>query len=242
MKVLVSALLCGVGQRALDLAVAYTKDRQAFGVPIASFQVIAHGLADIATDLDGAKLLSWEAAWAHDELPRRAAELSSMAYLIAVETARSATEGSLHLFGGYGLMLEYDVHLEVAAVRTLGGERTNITTLTDVRVSDALRVGEVDGAWEVLGSALMFERASTWAPSARSGHKRRRRSRRGRRHRTRVPAQPGHDNLRGHKRDPTKHHRGARSRLAPQSCGLTQETCLTLTRFYKCTIIHVGHC
>jgi 3-oxocholest-4-en-26-oyl-CoA dehydrogenase alpha subunit len=55
--------------------------------------------------------------------------------------------------------------LEVAAVRTLGGERTNTTTLTDVRVPDALRVGEVDGAWEVLGSALMFERASTWAPA-----------------------------------------------------------------------------
>jgi alkylation response protein AidB-like acyl-CoA dehydrogenase len=101
----------GSGSARSTLRVGYTKDRQAFGVPIASFQVIAHGLADIATDLDGAKLLSWEAAWARDELPRRAAELSSMAYLIAVEAARSATEGSLHLFGGYGFMLEYDVQL-----------------------------------------------------------------------------------------------------------------------------------
>jgi alkylation response protein AidB-like acyl-CoA dehydrogenase len=53
----------------------------------------------------------------------------------------------------------------VTEVKTLGGERTNITTYSEVHVPDAMRVGEVNGAWEVLGSALMFERASTWAPA-----------------------------------------------------------------------------
>lgn len=55
--------------------------------------------------------------------------------------------------------------VSVSEVKTLGGERTNITAYQDVRVSDSARVGEVDGAWAVLSSALMFERASTWAPA-----------------------------------------------------------------------------
>lgn len=53
----------------------------------------------------------------------------------------------------------------VSEVKTLGGERTNITVYQDVRVPDSARVGEVNGAWAVLSSALMFERASTWAPA-----------------------------------------------------------------------------
>jgi alkylation response protein AidB-like acyl-CoA dehydrogenase len=55
--------------------------------------------------------------------------------------------------------------VSVSEVKTLGGERTNITVYSDVRVPDSARVGEVDGAWAVLSSALMFERASTWAPA-----------------------------------------------------------------------------
>jgi alkylation response protein AidB-like acyl-CoA dehydrogenase len=55
--------------------------------------------------------------------------------------------------------------VSVSEVKTLGGERTNITVYTDVVVPDSARVGEVDGAWAVLSSALMFERASTWAPA-----------------------------------------------------------------------------
>ncbi|HEY1974122.1 MAG TPA: acyl-CoA dehydrogenase family protein [Pseudonocardia sp.] len=53
----------------------------------------------------------------------------------------------------------------VSEVKTLGGERTNITVYQNVRVPDSARVGEVNGAWAVLSSALMFERASTWAPA-----------------------------------------------------------------------------
>jgi alkylation response protein AidB-like acyl-CoA dehydrogenase len=55
--------------------------------------------------------------------------------------------------------------VSVSEVKTLGGERTNITVYQDVVVPDSARVGEVDGAWAVLSSALMFERASTWAPA-----------------------------------------------------------------------------
>ncbi|HEV8622823.1 MAG TPA: acyl-CoA dehydrogenase family protein, partial [Acidimicrobiia bacterium] len=53
----------------------------------------------------------------------------------------------------------------VAEVKTLGGERTNITTYQDVHVPDTMRVGEVNGGWAVLSSALLFERASSWAPA-----------------------------------------------------------------------------
>lgn len=55
--------------------------------------------------------------------------------------------------------------ISLSEVKTLGGERTNITVYQDVRVPDSARIGEVNGAWAVLSSALMFERASTWAPA-----------------------------------------------------------------------------
>jgi alkylation response protein AidB-like acyl-CoA dehydrogenase len=55
--------------------------------------------------------------------------------------------------------------VSVYEIKTLGGERTNVTAYQDVVVQDSARVGEVNGAWAVLSSALMFERASTWAPA-----------------------------------------------------------------------------
>ena len=63
---LTAALLVGAGQRTVEIGVAYTTERHAFGVPIASFQSIAHRLADAADGLDGAQLLARKAAWAVD--------------------------------------------------------------------------------------------------------------------------------------------------------------------------------
>jgi alkylation response protein AidB-like acyl-CoA dehydrogenase len=106
-----AAALVGIGARALEIGVEYVKERKAWGVPIGSFQAIAHRLADSAAALDGARLLAYEAAWATTQEPTRAAELAAMAFAFAYEAARDATYRSLHFHGGYGFMMEYDVQL-----------------------------------------------------------------------------------------------------------------------------------
>ncbi|HEY2428199.1 MAG TPA: acyl-CoA dehydrogenase family protein, partial [Acidimicrobiales bacterium] len=109
--VLTAAALVGIGARALEMGVAYAKERKAWGVPIGSFQAISHRLADSATAVDGARLLAYEAAWAAAEDTGRAAELAAMAFAFAYETARDVTHRSLHFHGGYGFMMEYDIQL-----------------------------------------------------------------------------------------------------------------------------------
>jgi alkylation response protein AidB-like acyl-CoA dehydrogenase len=108
---LTAAALVGIGARGLELGVEYVKERKAWGVPIGSFQAIAHRLADSATALDGSRLLAYKAAWAADEDPARAGELAAMAFAHAYESARDTTYRSLHFHGGYGFMMEYDVQL-----------------------------------------------------------------------------------------------------------------------------------
>jgi alkylation response protein AidB-like acyl-CoA dehydrogenase len=63
-RVLTAAVLWGAGRRALDIAIAYAKERKAFGVPIATYQSVAHRMADLATALEGSRLLNRKAAWA----------------------------------------------------------------------------------------------------------------------------------------------------------------------------------
>jgi alkylation response protein AidB-like acyl-CoA dehydrogenase len=109
--VLTAAALVGIGARALELGVEYVKERKAWGVPIGSFQAVAHPLADSAAAVDGSRLVAYKAAWAADEQPERAAELAAMAFAHAAESARDATYRSLHCHGGYGFMMEYDVQL-----------------------------------------------------------------------------------------------------------------------------------
>ena len=109
--VLTAAGLVGIGARALEIGVEYVKERKAWGVPIGSFQAIAHRLADSATAVDGARLLAYEAAWAASDEPDRHSELAAMAFAFAYESARDATYRSLHFHGGYGFMMEYDIQL-----------------------------------------------------------------------------------------------------------------------------------
>ena len=106
-----AAALVGIGARALELGVEYVQERHAWGVPIGSFQAVSHRLADAATAMDGARLLTYEAAWAAEAEPERAAELAAMAFAFAYESARDTTYWSLHFHGGYGFMMEYDVQL-----------------------------------------------------------------------------------------------------------------------------------
>jgi alkylation response protein AidB-like acyl-CoA dehydrogenase len=114
---LTAAALGGAAKKAVDLGVEYAKQRHAFGVPIGSFQAVSHPLADSATAADGALLLALEAACAFVDEPNRSKELAAMAFAFAYETARDATQRSLHIHGGYGFGMEGDIQLYYRRVR-----------------------------------------------------------------------------------------------------------------------------
>ena len=108
----------GAAQGALELGRSYTTDRQAFGVPIASYQSVAHRMADLATSLSGARLLARKAAWAADHDPAGSRRLSLMAFSFAAQTAEAVATDALHFHGGYGFMLEYDVQLYLRRIKS----------------------------------------------------------------------------------------------------------------------------
>jgi alkylation response protein AidB-like acyl-CoA dehydrogenase len=110
-QVLFAGTLLGAARAALELGAAYARSREAFGKVIGSFQGISHPFADIAADLDGAELLTAEAAWAIDSQRERRRVLAAMSVLAAAEVAERAAAFSLHVHGGYGFTTEYDVQL-----------------------------------------------------------------------------------------------------------------------------------
>jgi butyryl-CoA dehydrogenase len=103
----IGAQALGIARAALEEAIAYAKERKAFGQPIAQFQAIQFMLADMATELDAARLLVWRAAAAKDAGVRHSAE-SAMAKLYASEMCERVTSKGIQIHGGYGYVKEFD--------------------------------------------------------------------------------------------------------------------------------------
>lgn len=104
----IAAQALGIAQGAYELALAYAKERKAFGKPISELQAISFKLADMATDIEGARLLVWKAAWMKDQgLPY--AKYASMAKLRASEVAMKTAIEAIQVHGGYGYVKEYHV-------------------------------------------------------------------------------------------------------------------------------------
>ena len=104
----VAAMGVGLAQGALDEALAYAKERRAFGRPIAKFQTIQAKLADLATEIEAARLLTYRAAWLKDE--RKPFGLTAaQAKLKTGRLAVRATEEAVQIHGGYGFIEEYPV-------------------------------------------------------------------------------------------------------------------------------------
>lgn len=104
----IAAQAVGIAQGALDEAVAYAKSREQFGQPIANFQAISFMLADMATKVEAARLLTYQAAFLENEgLPYGKA--SAMAKLFASEAAMAITTKAVQIFGGYGYTRDYPV-------------------------------------------------------------------------------------------------------------------------------------
>jgi alkylation response protein AidB-like acyl-CoA dehydrogenase len=116
----VAAGCVGIAQACLDAAVTYAKDREQFGRPIASHQLVQELICDIAVDVDAARLLVWRVA-DHIERGLPFATESSVAKLYASEAAVRAANNALQVFGGYGYIDEYPVgkYLRDARVMTL---------------------------------------------------------------------------------------------------------------------------
>ena len=100
-RVAIAAQALGVGEAALHEAVEYAKGREAFGQPIANYQAIQWMLADAATDLEAARMLTCKAADARQRQPRRAVE-ASMAKLFASEAAHRAADKAMQILASHG--------------------------------------------------------------------------------------------------------------------------------------------
>ena len=104
----IAAQAIGIGSAALEESLAYSLSREAFGRPIADFQAIQWKLADMATEIDAARLLAYRAAWARDHQERCSLE-TSMAKLFASEACMRAAKEGVQIHGGYGYINEYTV-------------------------------------------------------------------------------------------------------------------------------------
>ena len=110
-RLLMAGALAGMAQGALDIAVEHAKDRIAFGVPIGSFQAVAHPIVDVAMATETARRLTRKAAWWADTDPSAERELLPMAYLYAEEAAVAASTTGVHVLGGVGFTVESDEQL-----------------------------------------------------------------------------------------------------------------------------------
>jgi butyryl-CoA dehydrogenase len=104
----IAAQALGITRACLEESIDYAKTRKTFGVPIANHQAIQWKIADMAADLDAARLLTWRAATLKDKGVRHTAE-SSMAKLWASDVANRAAREAVQVFGGYGYLEDYPV-------------------------------------------------------------------------------------------------------------------------------------
>jgi isovaleryl-CoA dehydrogenase len=128
-RLILAALLLGTAQRAFDDLLGYVKEREQFGRPIGSFQALKHRIADLATELECCRLLTYDVAAKVDAdpsalFPREA----SMAKLKVTETAKRVTLEGMQMMGGYGYATEYDMegHVRQALVSTIYGGTSEI--------------------------------------------------------------------------------------------------------------------
>ena len=115
-RVAVAAVGVGMARASFELCRDYAKEREAFGAPIATKQAIAFKLADMAIEIDAARLLTWEAAWTLDA-GQDATRVARLAFDKSRRAAMQASDGAVQIYGGYGYIRDYlpEMHLRNAA-------------------------------------------------------------------------------------------------------------------------------
>jgi alkylation response protein AidB-like acyl-CoA dehydrogenase len=133
-RISIAALSLGIAWGAYDAALAYAQERQQFGQPIASFQGISFKLADMATDVEAAKLLTYQAADLKDD-GKTVTKQSAMAKLFASEAAVRVANEAVQVFGGYGYIKDFPVEkfYRDAKLCTIGEGTSEIQKLVIAR-------------------------------------------------------------------------------------------------------------
>jgi alkylation response protein AidB-like acyl-CoA dehydrogenase len=106
----IAAEVVGVCQRALEMTLDYVKDRRQFGVPVGSFQAVAHRCAHMLLHTESVRSTAYFAAWAADADPLRLDEAAALAAAAAATGGREVTAGAIQAHGGIGFTWEADVH------------------------------------------------------------------------------------------------------------------------------------
>ena len=128
-RLILAATMLGIGQRAFDDALAYAKERKQFGRPIGNFQALQHRFADLATELEAARLMThWVASLTDEDPDSVLPKESSMVKLFVTETAQQVALAGMQMMGGYGYSSEYDMERLVRAtlVSTIYGGTSEI--------------------------------------------------------------------------------------------------------------------
>jgi alkylation response protein AidB-like acyl-CoA dehydrogenase len=133
-RISIAALSVGTAQGAYEAALKYSKQRKQFGRPISEFQAIQNKLADMATEIDAARLLTYRAGWMKDQGERVNKE-SAMAKLFASEIAVRAANEAVQIHGGYGFIKDYPVEKFYRDVKlcTIGEGTSEIQRLVIAR-------------------------------------------------------------------------------------------------------------
>ncbi len=138
----IGAMALGLAQAAYEAASAYAVEREQFGKPIASFQGVAFMIADMATDIDAARLMVYRAAWLKDQHRPFTTE-AAMAKLYASEVASRVTNDAVQVHGGYGYVTEYHVerYLRDAKLTEIGEGTSQIQRMVIARNLLGIRAG-----------------------------------------------------------------------------------------------------
>jgi alkylation response protein AidB-like acyl-CoA dehydrogenase len=110
----------GVAQRAMEMAVAYAKDRKQFGRPIGSYQAVSHRCAQMLLEVEGARSLCYWAGWALDHDPDVAVRAASMAKAYASDAGFRVAASALQVHGGIGFTWEHDLHFFLKRAKANG--------------------------------------------------------------------------------------------------------------------------
>jgi alkylation response protein AidB-like acyl-CoA dehydrogenase len=130
----IASMALGLAQAAYEAASAYAKERKQFGRPIGEFQGVAFKIADMATTIDAARLMTYRAAWLKDRGKPYTTE-AAMAKLYASEVARDVTNDAVQVHGGYGYVSEYKVerYLRDAKLTEIGEGTSEIQRMVIAR-------------------------------------------------------------------------------------------------------------
>jgi alkylation response protein AidB-like acyl-CoA dehydrogenase len=115
-----SAELVGIGQRVMEMAVEYAKDRKQFDRPIGSYQAVSHRCAEMLLHVESARSATYYAGWASDFEPESAAIAASVAKAYAADAGWKVTASALQVHGGIGFTWEHDLHFFLKRARTDG--------------------------------------------------------------------------------------------------------------------------